>query len=616
MDHFQRQVRCNFAIVLAFGFVLLAGLLPIDGRAQDVGRTDADMELGNTEPGDTELKVAVLAYRGTEHALRHWTTTMAYLTTQVPGYRFRAIPMSLSQLDRSVTEGSVDFVITNAGQFVRVGSKHGMSGLATLKSLRRRGHGPVIGAALVVRAGSSYTGLDDLEDARLGAVDPLAFGGYQIYWGEMARQGKQPEQFFSDISFSGFPVDVLAYWVRDRQVDAAVLPACLLETMIHEGLIQDADFRILDVKPVKDYDCRTSTPLYPNWFFASLRATSQAVAEQVAQALMTLPSDSQAVLDTASLGWTAPTSSYDIHQLYDNLDIHPWQKPLWLELKDWLAKNWQIGLGFSLLIVAIILHHLWVQYVVLKRTRDLRKANEKLIYQQQQLEHAQRVAILGELSSDLAHELNQPLTAINSFAEGGIVRLERAAPPIDLKVVLDKIRGEAQRGRSIIERVRGFARKQDATREFVDLTELIGETLALLNHELMKQQPELKIVRPTKTIKVCIDAVEIQQLLVNLIRNGVEAMSGVAGPHQLRIVAKVLASGDVELSIEDSGTGICDKQAETLFKPFYSSKSSGLGLGLSICRRIVEAHNGTIIVEPNAMGGTRVVCTLSGESDG
>ncbi|MCW8915072.1 MAG: PhnD/SsuA/transferrin family substrate-binding protein [Magnetovibrio sp.] len=606
MERCQGRQRYKLSVVLAFGLMLLAGFFIEDGQAQESASTFSTRE----------LKVAVLAFRGTEHALRHWSSTMSYLTQQVPGYRFRAVPMTLSKLDKAVTDGSVDFVITNAGQFVRVGSKHGMSGLATLKSLRRQGLGPVIGAALTVRADSPFNTLLDLEGTRLGAVDPLAFGGFQIYWGEMVKQGKQPEQFFSDINFSGFPADVLAYWIRDRHVDGAVLPACLLEAMVKEGLIEETEFRVIDAKPIPDFNCRTSTPLYPNWFFASLRETPQAVAEQVAHALLMLPADSEPAIDAASLGWTAPMSSYDIHQLYDSLDIHPWQKPLMEEIKDWLVKNWQIGLGFTLLVILGFLHHLWVQYVVRKRTRDLRTANDNLIYQQQQLEHAQRVAILGELSSDLAHELNQPLTAINSFAEGGIVRIDRACPTTDIKVVLDKICAEAQRGHIIIDRVRGFAQKQVATREWVDITELIGETLALLDHELKKQQSDLKIEHPSKALMAYIDTVEIQQLLVNLIRNGVEAMSDSPGPHQLRIVAHALGSGKVELCIEDSGKGIAEDQIETLFKPFYSTKPAGLGLGMSICRSIVEAHNGTIRVEPIIMGGTRVVCTLAGEYDG
>jgi len=602
----RRRPRRNTGFALVGLLVLFANAFPIVGNAQ------SDQTVTNQQ----ELKVAVLAYRGTEHALRRWTSTMAYLSKRVPGYQFRAIPLNLPKLDQAVIEGTVDFAITNAGQFVRVGSRHGMTGLATLKSRRRQGTGPVIGAALVVRADSPYHTLDDLEDTRLGAVHPLAFGGFQIYWGEMARQGHQPELFFSDIAFADFPVDALAYWVRDKQVDAAVLPACLLETMVKEGLVKDADFRVIDVKAVEKYGCRTSTQLYPNWSFASLRSTPQAVAEKVAHALLTLPVNASPVADTTSLGWTAPMSSYDIHQLYESLDIHPWKKPWWLELKGWLAHNWQIGLGLSLVIGFIFFHHLWVQYLVQKRTKDLRSANEKLIYQQQQLEHAQRVAILGELSSDLAHELNQPLTAINSFAEGGMVRLNTPNRPPDVKGLLDKIQAEAQRGRSIIDRVRGFAQKQSPKREPVDLAILIGETVALLDHELKKHQPDLKILLPTKTLLAVVDPVEIQQLLVNIMRNGVDAMDATPGPHHLMVAATAIGEDEVEICIEDSGVGVEVAEADKLFKPFYSTKPSGLGLGMSICRRIVEAHGGTITIEAAANRGTRVLCTLTGVAHG
>ncbi len=590
--------------LLVIALLLLVAVRPVVGYAAQA--------LNDTAFQDTELKVAVLAYRGTERALQRWASTMDYLSDQVAGYRFRAVPMNLTQLDLAVEQGDIDFAITNSGQYVRVGSKHGMSWLATLKSARHQGRERVIGSALVVRADSSYETLDDLYQAKLGAVNPLAFGGFQIYWGEMVKQGQQPESFFSEIKFSGFPVGALAFWVRDGLVDAAVLPACLLEKLSEEGILQAADYRVIEPRTVAQFNCQTSTELYPNWSFSKLRSTSSDIAEHVARALLQLPADSKPVQDAEALGWTAPVSSYDIHRLYQQLKIHPWQQPWWQSVYSWLLRNWHWSLAIVVLMLAGLLHHLWVQWLVHKRTRELHQVNQDMQQQQQLLEHAQRVAILGELSSDLAHELNQPLAAINSYAEGGIVRIDPAADDQGIAGLLGRISREAQRGGSIIERIRGFARRDRIERTPTDLRLLLQETLSLLDYELNKYTLTLKLELPEQPLVIAVDGIQIQQLLVNLIRNALEAMAASDADHVLRIALSSTADGAVLIEVEDSGVGLGDIAVQTLMKPFYSTKADGLGLGMAICKRIVEAHDGDIKMQPASQGGTRVSCRISG----
>lgn len=563
-----------------------------------------------------EVRIAVLAFRGTERAERRWVATMAYLGERIPDYRFRAIPMALAELDRAVAAGGIDFVITNTGQYIRTGSKQGMSWLATLKSRKHRGLGSVVGSALVVRQDSSYRTLKDLRHARLGAVSPQAFGGAQIYWGEVVARGYRPDAFFGNIRFSGFPVDALAFWVRDGLVDAAVLPACLLETLDEEGVVAASEFRVIDPIPHPGFNCQASSRLYPNWSISTLKSTSAELAGQVVSALLLMPADSAAAQSAGSRGWTAPVSSYDIHQLYRRLDIHPWQEPWWQDLRRWVLHNWQWSLALLAAMLLGLGHHLWVQLMVQRRTRELQTANHELMDRQRQLEHAQRVAILGELSSDLAHELNQPLAAINSYAEGGIVRLRAATGRPDLSGLLVRISAEAQRGGHIIQRIRGFALKEPARRERVELSALIRETLKLLDYELKKQHLELELKLLDAPLLASLDPVEIQQLLVNLIRNAMEAMAACPQPHRLRVGCQRQATGEIQISVEDTGKGVDQTQLEMLFKPFFSTKSQGLGLGLSICRRIVEAYDGEITMRLGASGGTQVVCTLRSHDDG
>lgn len=560
------------------------------------------------------MKVAVLAFRGDKAATDRWSSTMKYLSSNVEGYDFLAIPMDLQQLDQAVINGSVDFAITNSGQFVRMGTKHGMSWLATLTSRRHEGRIHVIGSALAVRADSKFKTLNDLRGESLGAVSPLAFGGFQVYWGEMAKADLHPSGFFSEIRFSQFPVDALVYWVRDQQVSAAVLPACLLETMAAEGLIRLSDYRVIDIKAFENFSCQASTSLYPNWSFSNLKSTPPEVTEQVVKALLAMTADNISAIDSGSTGWTAPVSSYDIHQLFQLLDIHPWKVSFTLEFKNWLLKYWQWSLLLLLFMIAGFGHHLWVQFLVQKRTREIQLINARFLDQQNQLEHAQRISILGELSSEIAHELNQPLAAINSFAEGGVIRLAGKSvngvlDSESVVMLLNRISKEAHRGSEIVQRIRGFARRQPESRTETNIIDLCKETLHILEYEIKKQEIVPKIIFLEKQIIALVDPIEIQQLLINLIRNSLDALENI---EQQKSLVITIAEDDkmVYLDIKDNGIGITKEQRLKLFTAFNSTKKDGLGLGLSICKRIVESHGGNIIVSGSIGEGTEIKCSI------
>jgi len=550
-----------------------------------------------------EIKVGVLAYRGSEKALQRWQPTFDYLTESIPETRFVIIPMTLPELDDAVMQQNIDFVITNPGQYVRIGTKYGMSWLATLKSRRHNKSKQVIGSALVVKANSPYKELHDLKGKSMGAVDPLAFGGFQIYWGEMAKQGINPVRFFYEINFSRYPVDALVYWVRDTVVDGAIVPACLLEKMHEEGLININNFRVLDLKQHDGFNCQTSSQLYPNWSFAKLRDTPTVIADKISKALLSMNVNSAAAIAAGSLGWTTPVSTYEIHQLYQRLNIHPWQESWWQQAWRWVLINWQWGGLFLFIIILGFLHHLWVQILVNRRTHELQEVNIELHLQQQELEHAQRIAILGELSSDLAHELNQPLAAINSYTEGGIIRLEKLQNNPDLIKLLEKIRLEAQRSGKIIQRIRGFAKKQQPEKQPTDISQLINDSLLLLQIELKKSETNLTLSLPEESIIMSVDPIEIQQVLINLIKNSLEAMSVTEGVNQLVVEVFPTNDNEIQFNIKDNGPGISKSISDQAFTPFLSTKKQGLGLGMSICKRIIEAHHGKIWIENNPSGG-------------
>lgn len=245
--------------------------------------------------------------------------------------------------------------------------------------------------------------------------------------------------------------------------------------------------------------------------------------------------------------------------------------------------------------------------------RDLseRQATERRLHDLQgELVHVSRLTALGEMASAMAHELNQPLTAAASFMKGCLVLLKRK--PLDearLEAMIGQGADQALRAGQIIRRLRDFVSKGEAERGIESLPKLLEEAGALAMVGARERSVRLRYDLDSQIKLVLADKVQIQQVALNLIRNGIEAMED-SNAKELIVGARPAADDMVEVYISDTGHGIAPEAAEQLFQPFMTTKAHGMGIGLSISRTIIEAHGGRIWVEPNAGGGTIFRFTL------
>jgi len=250
--------------------------------------------------------------------------------------------------------------------------------------------------------------------------------------------------------------------------------------------------------------------------------------------------------------------------------------------------------------------------------RDLSERQEyekKLHNLQDELAHVSRVTAMGTLATSIAHELNQPLTAIANYVETASAML---AEPSDeligiIREALDECAKEAVRAGQIVRRLRDYISRGETERQVVSLARLVNEASALAFVSTGSQSIDLT-VKIAANDEVLVDRVQIQQVLLNLIRNAMEAMH--EQPHgRLTISAIRREPGYVEMIVSDSGPGLAPEIAERLFEPFHSTKATGMGVGLSICRTIIEAHEGRIWADGSPLGGTSFHFTLP-DADG
>jgi two-component system sensor histidine kinase DctS len=241
-----------------------------------------------------------------------------------------------------------------------------------------------------------------------------------------------------------------------------------------------------------------------------------------------------------------------------------------------------------------------------------RKSIEELARQQQEkLQFTSRLITMGEMASTLAHELNQPLAAITSYNTGCLNKLEAGdISPAELKDALGKLGVQAQRAGRIIRRVHDFVRKSEPKLAPCDLAEVIDDSVGFI--EAAAKLLNIRIVRKIQSMlpQLMADRVMIEQVLLNLMRNGIEAMSTTA-PENRRLTIELNQIGDqMQIRVIDRGPGIPAEVQEKLFTPFFSTKAEGMGIGLNICRSIIEFHHGRLWVEDNPDGGTLFVITL------
>lgn len=535
------------------------------------------------------VRIGIMAFNEPDEVMANWHPTADWLSQQL--HRpVQLTPLTPSQLDEALAKQSIDFLIGNALTTVAFKKNYGTSHLLTL--VHNRVHSPEqsIGSAIVTRIDNNLSQWDQLKDAKLVSSDPQAFGGFQIFAATMATKGINAYRDIPQLRFIGFPQQKLLQMLLSGEADVAVLPSCVLENAQERGLIPANKLKVVLKQPHPDFACEVSTQLYPGYALTKLGHTDHKLATQVVSGLLQIDPDNPAAQQGRYQYWSAPVDDSPVFELLKQLEQWPfvtnWQRLLHNALP------WGASFIFALLLGYI--HHLRVKRLVVKRTQALsaeithhQHTQKILLEQQQQFYRAQRVLLTGEMASGIAHELKQPLAGIRYLTQGCLYRLDNTQS--ELATALNKVINQVDRAQTTIHRLRTFC-QQTSDYQPCDLHTVIEETLTLMQPEFqrLKLSPKVNL----HTLPVFADASLIQQVLVNLLRNALDAMENV--PQKSLMIDTGITDENVYIHITDSGCGLSDNALERLFFPFETSKPQGLGLGMVICKRIIEEHKGNI----------------------
>lgn len=605
---------------------------PESVRSVEIPETDlmpppelpASLELSPRDP----IRIGIDATLG-DSVYSEW---LAYTTAQI---RHALGPRNVEVLwleDRTlalaVRTRQVDFFIMDSDRYALALSNGRVEQLAAFQPVTatgadnaqgsvvfaKRGHRwnlPPEARDLPVPPGPARSALETLRGARVAAVDDVRLSSWLAAAGEAQHRGIPEKMLREQTTFFEHAPEAVLNAVLAGTHDVGILPTCILENFERAGRINIAeDLRILNPQPTDQLRCQHSTATYPGWAFG-VQPDVSAVRKKTMSSILY-------AMRTRDYGgeWQLPTLNRSLYDLFYELKIGPYEHLATWSFERFMRENAEAIALITMLAFLVVFYAVSLSVLVRRKTKELREALEardlieaEAAQSRQHIANLERTGIVGQMSTIIAHELKQPLSAITNYANALHRRMEGDRfDKESFNFALTEITNEADRASKIVERVRAYAKHDYPPRKVCDLAEVIGNSITTFRRSRQTNAQIAVRVNPKSMAEV--DAWEIELALLNLLKNAADAISGVPDP----LIEVTLTPQDADtwtLIVGDNGPEISDEDLARFFKPLQTSKgANGMGLGLSIVANIAERHAGRIRVERNGRRGVRFVFTF------
>lgn len=555
------------------------------------------------------VRLAVVNSFGSNLSVRYFNGTVNAIAKAVAPRRLVVQFYDQEVFLEAAQNKEFDLAIASSGLTALMTDASGAAALLTIINSRTPDPNHANAGVIVVRSDrDDINCLADLKGKTVAVSSTKAFAGFLAVMGEIQAEGLNPNRLFKSVTATHKPMTELVKQVVNKEVDVAFIASCLLENMEADGVIPKGCLKVINEKKDENFYCKHSTRLYPGWILSAQPTLDSKTLRNIMEALLQLPPGKE-----EGSYWTVATDYDQMNLLLQRMEVR------YLEDRTigWMLNyyRWYFIVGCGALLLIILNWAYYLAFAVRRKTEQLRKkVEENREYERENRKITERIEALekaksiGIISAMVAHELKQPLGAINNYSEAILRQLKRGKKPAEeiLTEALSEIKSESQRASEIVEFVRNIGRKEPRQRKRFNLESAVEHTI-----ELMKRLGRLNskcTLTGAENLFVYADPLNVDLVLMNLLKNAEEA---VRNQQNAEIKVEIKNAGaDALVIIEDNGPDMTDDQFASLRNLGQSSKKDGLGLGLAIVRELLEANGGSLKLVRIPSGGLRCIASL------
>ena len=517
-----------------------------------------------------------------------------------------------------LADGEIDFLISESDFYASLAFEDKIKAIAMLWRAQAKSPSYSAASTIVVNAENEkiYT-LTDIATGsyRVAATSSDSFAGFTIAKEPFAEKNLSWQAAFKNIVFTSNrnPLEVL-HAVRTGNADVGIVPACFIEQVMIRNQAHLSDYRVINPQPVTEMACQHSTNAYPSLMVSYRNGVDSNYILDMTNALLGL----KLPFGTT---WSMPENTRELYDLMYHLRIGPYNNVTYSAIYRTFSENRTIFITAIFLIVAGFFYNLIISVEVASRTKALKRAlaeKDRISKQQEQtneyISRLERTGIVGQMSSMIAHELKQPLATVSNYSRGLLRRIERGSADKDTIVkVLKEIEYHTERANDIVDHVRSYAKPHKVKREEHDLRDIVAKTVATFEKSGRTTVPV--IVEGERHALVEADDWEIELALLNLLKNSADAFTEIhpAMRDEDEDVIRIRIEDHEDMwwiRVIDNAKLVDESFTEQFFQKLETTKSHGLGLGLSIVSSLAERHAGRVWAEPNPGRGVIVTIEL------
>lgn len=517
-----------------------------------------------------------------------------------------------------LADGEIDFLISESDFYASLAFEDKIKAIAMLWRAQAKSPSYSAASTIVVNAENEkiYT-LTDIATGsyRVAATSSDSFAGFTIAKEPFAEKNLSWQAAFKNIVFTSNrnPLEVLNA-VKTGTADVGIVPACFIEQVMIRNQAHLSDYRVINPQPVTEMACQHSTNAYPSLMVSYRNGVDSNYILDMTNALLGL----KLPFGTT---WSMPENTRELYDLMYHLRIGPYNNVTYSAIYRTFSENRTIFITAIFLIVAGFFYNLIISVEVASRTKALKRAlaeKDQISKQQEQtneyISRLERTGIVGQMSSMIAHELKQPLATVSNYSRGLLRRIERGSADKDTIVkVLKEIEYHTERANDIVDHVRSYAKPHEVKREEHDLRDIVAKTVATFEKSGRTTVPV--IVEGERHALVEADDWEIELALLNLLKNSADAFTEIhpAMRDEDEDVIRIRIEDHEDtwwIRVIDNAKLVDESFTEQFFQKLETTKSHGLGLGLSIVSSLAERHAGRVWAEPNPGRGVIVTIEL------